>query len=195
MPDSGVIDAVSQTLKSVLDDAFTSLATTAEVSDLVDFATPQETVITIFLYEIVEDPSARNRPDIRTLRPGGPPQPVTYSRSKPPMALLLRYLLTPWGGDAAAQQLLVGKTLETLYSDMILDGPQLRGNLAGTATALKLTLNPLTLEERARVWYAIQKPYRLSLNYEVRVVDLDAVDPQSEPIVRERIIDPAMGTS
>jgi len=31
------------------------------------------------------------------------------------------------------------------------------------------------LEERARVWYAIQKPYRLSVTYEVRVVNLDAI--------------------
>ena len=50
----------------------------------------------------------------------------------------------------------------------------MQGGLAGTDQALKVTLSPLTLEERARVWYAIEKPYRLSITYEIRVVNLDA---------------------
>ena len=32
----------------------------------------------------------------------------------------------------------------------------------------------MQLEDRARVWWAIGQPYRLSVNYEVRVVDIDA---------------------
>jgi hypothetical protein len=45
----------------------------------------------------------------------------------------------------------------------------------------------LTLEERARVWYAIEKPYRLSLTYEVRVVNLDAVTVQTVVPVNNRV--------
>jgi hypothetical protein len=51
---------------------------------------------------------------------------------------------------------------------------------------LKVTLSPLTLEERARVWYAIEKPYRLSITYEVRVVNLDSTLVESIVPVRQR---------
>ena len=126
--------------------------------------------MTLFLFETVEDPSARNRPNVRVTPP--PANGVAYK--KPPMALLLRYMLTPWSGDRLTDHKLVGRTLQVLYDGAILSGTQLQGGLAGTDQALKVTLSPLTLEERARVWYAIEKPYRLSLTYEVRIVNLDA---------------------
>ena len=96
--------------------------------------------------------------------------------TKPPMALRLHYLLTPWGGDSVTEQQILGRAMQALYDDAILAGTDLLGGLQGSADTLKITLIPLTLEDRARVWYAIQKPYRLSVNYEVRVVNLDATD-------------------
>ena len=71
------------------------------------------------------------------------------------MPLILRYLLTPWGGDRATEHLLLGRALQTLHDDAILSGPQLQGGLAGTSEALKLKLAPLTLEEQTRVWFAV----------------------------------------
>ena len=104
------------------------------------------------------------------------------------MALLLRYMLTPWSGDRMTDHKLVGRTLQVLYDGAILSGTQLQGGLAGTDQALKVTLSPLTLEERARVWYAIEKPYRLSLTYEVRVVNLDAETVDAIPPVSQRAL-------
>jgi hypothetical protein len=89
------------------------------------------------------------------------------------MALLLRYLLTPWGGDRLTEHRMLARAMQVLYDHAILSGPDLRGNLAGTDQALKITLSPLTLDERSRVWFAVQRPYRLSASYEVRVVNLD----------------------
>lgn len=125
--------------------------------------------ITIFLFETVEDASARNRPAVVK---NVPPKLQTQ---KPPMALLLRYMLTPWSGDRLTDHRLLGRAMQVLYDDAVLSGPQLQGPLAGTDQALKVSLSPLTIEERARVWYAIQKPYRLSVTYEVRVVNLDSI--------------------
>jgi hypothetical protein len=90
------------------------------------------------------------------------------------MALLLRYLLTPWGGDRLTEHRMLGRVMQVLYDNAILSGPALRGNLEGTDQALKITLSPLTLDERSRVWFAVQRPYRLSASYEVRVVKLDS---------------------
>jgi hypothetical protein len=89
------------------------------------------------------------------------------------MALLLRYLLTPWGGDRLTEHRMLGRVMQVLYDNAILSGSVLQGNLVGTDQALKITLSPLTLEERSRVWFAVQRPYRLSASYEVRVVNLD----------------------
>jgi hypothetical protein len=90
------------------------------------------------------------------------------------MALLLRYLLTPWSGDRLTDHLILGRVMQVLYDEAILSGPVLNGSLSGTDQALKITMAPLSLDERARVWYSVQRPYHLSVSYEVRVVNLDS---------------------
>lgn len=188
MPDSAVIADVSQTLQGVLNDAFTSLspAPTAEIHDLQGVIPTSPARMTVFLFEVAEDSSLRNRPPVGGL--GG--QHLT-SR-KPPMALVLRYLLTPWSNDPASDQQILGRALQVLYDDAILSGPQLQGGLAGTSEALKLKLAPITLEERTRVWHAVQKPYRLSVTFEVRVVNLDATTTSTQPPVQSRRVDPSI---
>jgi hypothetical protein len=173
VPDYGTIAGVSATLSKVLTDALQPLdppnPPQAVLSDLQGEIQINPARITIFLFETVEDASARNRPAIVK---NAPPK---LQIQKPPMALLLRYMLTPWSGDRLTDHRLLGRAMQVLYDDAVLSGTQLQGPLAGTDQALKISLSPLTIEERARVWYAIQKPYRLSVTYEVRVVNLDAI--------------------
>ena len=175
MPDYGTIADVSDTLRKVLTDALQPLdpmnPPIADVSDLQGKIPTAPARITIFLFETVEDPSARNRPPVLS-----PVQPNQILKKKPPMALLLRYMLTPWSGDRLTDHRLLGRAMQVLYNNPVLSGTQLLGQLAGTDQALKVSLSPLTIEERARVWYAIQQPYHLSVTYEVRVVNLDAID-------------------
>jgi hypothetical protein len=176
VPDYTIIADVSSTLQTVLTAAYKPLDPVSppvvEISDLQGNISTNPARMTLFLFETVEDPSARNRPKVRVAPP--PPPPTALYFKKPPMALLLRYMLTPWSGDRLTDHKLIGRTLQILYDGAVLSGAQLQGGLAGTDQALKVTLSPLTLEERARVWYAIEKPYRLSISYEVRVVNLDA---------------------
>ncbi len=189
MPDFDVISDVSATLRKALDDALagTPLAgTIVQVDNLADGIATSPPRLTVFLYELAEDPSQRNRPH-RRIDVGG-----TYQVRKPPMPLLLRYLITAWAGDMATEQSLLGRTLQVLYDGAILAGAQLQGSLGGTDEAVKVTLVPLTLEEKSRVWYAIQKPYRLSLNYEVRVIDLDPTSFDTAAPVTTRILEPAV---
>lgn len=190
MPDYNVIADVSSTLQKVLTTALAPLdpvdPPVAEISDLQGNISTNPARVTLFLFEAVEDASAKNRPRERVTPPPGP-LPATYLR-KPPMALLLRYMITPWSGDRLTDHKLIGRTLQVLYDGAILSGVQLQGGLAGTDQALKVTLSPLTLEERARVWYAIEKPYRLSITYEVRVVNLNAENVDTIMPVRERLL-------
>lgn len=190
MADFDVIASVSQTLQTVLTDALSSLdpqnPPLAEIHDLQGTIPTSPARITIFFFEVIEDPSARNRPRVR----GSNPPNTTLQ--KPPMALLLRYLFTPWSGDRLTDQRLLGRTMQVLYDDAILAGTQLQGGLANSDQALKLHMAPITLEDRTRVWNAVQKPYRISVTYEVRVVNLDPLQTQEIRAVSSRQFDPAL---
>lgn len=187
MGDFGVVADVSTIIVRRLERAMLELGSGA-TAILDDLSKPVEAAVptlTVFLYEIAEDPTSRNRPPVRSL----PPNPPTTR--KPPMALLLRYLITPWGGSQETQHQMIGKALQVFYDDAIWQGEELSGSLAGTTDVLQFTLTPLTLDQKSWIWYAIQKPYRLSLNYEVRVVNLDSLDVSDQSLVRSRTINGA----
>lgn len=101
------------------------------------------------------------------------------------MALLLKYLITPWSGDAATDHLILGRAMQVLYDNAVLEGTQLQGSLANTNDTLKITITPLLMDERTKVWYAVQRSYRLSSAYEVRVVNLDSSRRETRPPVLE----------
>ena len=127
MADSAVISDVSTTLVDTLDAELATFvpAARAELNDL-SGPIPLGAVLTITLYEVLEDGHSRNRQRVR--EPDGP----TVVTRKPPMALVLRYLMTPWAGDQLSFQQITGRTLQVLYDDAILDGLQLRGGLLGS---------------------------------------------------------------
>jgi len=190
MGDYTVIGEVSALIERTLDAAVKAVSDdgVARLDDLSKPVPDSPPTLTIFLYEIAEDPPSRNRPHVRP----DPANPQIVR--KPPMALLLRYLITAWGGDPVTQHRLLGVALRTFYDESIFAGARLTGGLAAGADALHFTLTQLTLDQKSLVWYALQKPYRLSLNYEVRVVNLDATgDLQASP-VRSRELVPGLVT-
>lgn len=172
MPDFNVIADVSLTLQDVLTDSLSILLPgpppIAQVHDLQGNISQAPPTLTLFLFDVYEDPSARNRPRIREVNP------PDINIRKPPLALMLRYLLTPWSGDRFTDHRILGRVMQTLYDGAIISGTQLAGGLAGSDQALKITPATLTLDERSRVWFSVQRPYHLSVAYEVRVVNLDS---------------------
>ena len=189
MADYSVIWDVSETLRERLTLALSVMAPAppgVEVHDLVE-APANQPELSLFLYEIVEDGSVKNRPHVRT---GAAPDVIVR---KPPLALKLKYLVTPWSRSRQTDQEMLGRVMQVLYDGAVLTGPQLQGDLANTSTSLKVSLAPLTLEERTRIWHAIQHTYRLSVNYEVRVVNIASRDQQTVRAVAERVLDAAVG--
>jgi hypothetical protein len=185
MGDFGVVADVSTIIVDRLRRALADVQpgpVTAELNDLSEPVQVDQAKLTVFLYEIAEDPTSRNRPPVRSLPPAAP------TTRRPPMALLLRYMITPWGGNQETQHQMIGRALQVFYDGAIWAGEELTGSLAGTTDALQFTLTPLTLDQKSWIWYAIQKPYRLSLNYEVRVVNLDSLDVSDLRLVRSRTI-------
>ena len=187
MSDYSVIAAASETLQSVLTNGLSSLkpapAPAAELHDLQGNISTSPARLTIFLFDASEDPSARNRPRVRGIGQSD------ITQKKPPMALLLRYLLTPWSGNRLTDHTILGRAMQVLYDGAILSGTDLQGSLKNNGQALKVTLAPLNLEDRTRVWHSVQKPYRLSVSYEVRVVNLDAEREEHLPSVKRRSLD------
>lgn len=186
MLDFSVIADVSETLRLALADVLNPLGGTAEIHDLQGNISVAPARVTLFLFEISEDPSARNRPARREV---SPPNLVIH---KPAMALAVRYLVTPWSGDRPTDHRILGRVMQFLYDNAILSGPALQGGLAGTDQALKITLVPLTLEERTRVWHSVQRAYRLSVIYEVRVVNLVSEQADTVRPVARRTLDHAV---
>jgi hypothetical protein len=146
---------------------------------VVSLNTPQEMTerpaegLSVWLYRIIRDDQRLNDPPLRI---------SATELQQPPLPLRLHYLITPVTnertGDPETEQLILGKVLQLLHSHPVLRGMDLRGEFAGTETELKIRLEPLTLEEIARVWEALEGSYQLSVSYEVSVVN---IMPELEP--------------
>jgi len=183
---SDVISAVSESPEARLTAGLGTLgppAPTAQLHDLVSAVTSDPPTVTLFLYDIAEDPTVTNRGATTRVAADG-----SLKIRKQPLGLCLYYMVTAWGGDRHTEQRLLGRVMQVLYEDAILDGIELLGVLAGTATQLNVNLAALRLEDRARVWSAIGQTYRLSVNYEVRVADIDAELETGASPVRQRTV-------
>jgi hypothetical protein len=132
--------------------------------------------VSIWLYRIVRD-------DVRLNDPPTRPTPTTIRQ--PPLPLRLHYLVTPItnranDGDPETEQYLMGKILQLFHSRPLLRGTDLKEELAGTNSELRVRLESLTVDEMSRVWDALEGSYQLSVSYEVALVDVDsALEPES----------------
>jgi len=133
--------------------------------------------LSIYLYRIVEDPYTKNQYPV----PG-----TGLKTRRPPLTLDLYYLVTPLVGAPREQQIVLGKTMQVLYDHAVLSGTDLAGSLAGSDIAIRVVLNPVTLEETTRVWHALEMSYRLSMCYAVRVAFVDSTLERFGPPVVEK---------
>jgi Pvc16 N-terminal domain len=186
MAGSDVLLAVSQTLQNRLTAGLSTLGPPVPEAELHDLNGPPTTNpprATLFLYDVVEEPTSRNRPPTGELVGGR-----VVSRKRP-LGLCLYYLVTAWGKDPVTEQRILGRVIQVFHEDSIIDGPDLADELAGTGVELRISLSRMQIDDRARIWWAINKPYRLSINYEVRVVDVDAdVTTSTTPVVSRRLV-------
>lgn len=153
----------------------------------------------LFLYQVIESPFLRNVGPRVELQP--PPMDPGVSRGvtihKDPLALDLYYLLIPGANsdpDAADAYL---DTYDILGAGMLAfhdQGTFTLGEFATTAPVeekdlqFRIDFNRLDMSDLIRVWEAVQKPYRLSVSYVVRTLQLDSVRSTDTRIVSERTV-------
>jgi Pvc16 N-terminal domain len=135
---------------------------------------PEGRGVSIFLYRVT--PNATRRNDPPRVTPGG-------YRTLPLLPLDLFYLLTVWGGNAVAQQRLLGWAMRTLQDTPILTAGMLNEgsperDIFRHEETVELVLDPLSLQDMNVIWdlFKLGQPQvlQLSITYVARVVVLDS---------------------
>ncbi len=153
---------------------------------------PVASGVNLYLYRVLESPFSKNQP--------WPGDRTTAASNQPALGLQLFYLLTPLGtrpdnnsfqlGDDAHTML--GTAMIALHENPILNnvhippvGPSpgfdsdtvLPAFLLNSYEKIKIILAPVGLEELSKIWATINQPYRLSVAYEISLVELTPTPP------------------
>ena len=123
--------------------------------------------LSIYLYRIEPDGNLRNQRFLPIGQNG-----LRY----PPLALALHYLITPLDDAEEQNHLMLGRIAQHFHDRPMVDqlnGQPLGDSFGGASPALRVSLEPLTLEQLTQLWSAFDTGLRLSLSYDVRVVAVD----------------------
>ncbi|WP_433305781.1 DUF4255 domain-containing protein [Actinoplanes sp. CA-030573] len=105
-----------------------------------------------------------------------------------PLPLVLSYLVTALGGTTPAQDTeMLAEAMLLLHDNAILSPAEIQSALAGSDFAtqiekVRITPQPLPVDEISKLWMVFQAPYRLSVAYEVSVVLLRSRIPAGAPL-------------
>lgn len=180
MSASTAIGRVSESLRSLL---LGEMQLTPSVP--VTILAPDETGggprrINLFLYKVQENPFLRNQD--WEVSPSGSGQLLP-----PPLPLTLYYLMTAYAnndsslGNATRHELL-GEAMRVFHQFPVVADEYLAGDLAAAREQIKISQNGLDMEELSQVWSTFSQPFRLSVLYEVSVVQLDQSADQQRPL-------------
>jgi hypothetical protein len=126
--------------------------------------------INLFLYKVEESPFLRNQDWQVSHSDTGLLQP-------PPLSLTLQYLLTPYApndpvlGNVAVHEIL-GEAMRVFYEYPVVPHAYLAHGLRDAREEIRIMRNGIDVEELSQVWGTFSAPFRLSVLYEVSVVQL-----------------------
>jgi hypothetical protein len=193
------ISAVTLTLRNLLDKV-KDMADSDEFSELpVDAKPTAEILVTnlpldeayeydkaknqinLFLYHVEHSAAWRNM-DI----PGRVKQGET---GHPPLALNLYYIITAYGENRneLIGHLLLGKAMNLLHDHAVFGRTEIKNIFAVSelheqVERLRITPQPISLDEVSKLWTGFQTQYRLSAAYQVSVVLIESKRPVKTPL-------------
>jgi hypothetical protein len=201
------VGGVSATLQALLRDRMelpagmvrTDLQVTISIPPPEDDTQAAEpTRVNLFLYRATENGALKNQ-----LIPGQG-HPSEYGH--PPLSLVLHYMLTAYGATDDAglvnetrAHFLLGSAMRVLHDyPVVTDGlltinspptQILHSSLRGEFEHIKISLDPISLEDLSKVWTALTRPYRLSTAYSVSVVQIESrrLKTLAAPVLTRRI--------
>ena len=127
--------------------------------------------VNLFLYKIEENSFLKNQDS--TLKPGNSSELLAT-----PLSLNLYYLLTPYAqndpqtGNTTAHEIL-GEAMRVFYENSIIPQKYLETDLQTAREDFRIVYTALDPEELSRLWTTFAQPFRLSVRYQVSVIQVD----------------------
>jgi hypothetical protein len=196
MSDFHSIGGVSETMRSLLLDRMELPPELAPTPLRVTIGQPRSDVtnplqtaeaprVNLFLYRLVENAGLKNQ-EI-------PGHGNASAYGHPPLSLDLHYLLTAYGTtdvqsnfQETLSHYLLGSAMRVFHDHAIVTGdlltvrdpvgtPILDSSLIGEFEKVKITLEPVSLEDLSKVWTALTQPYRVAATYYVNVIQIESL--------------------
>jgi hypothetical protein len=139
--------------------------------------------INLFLYQTQYNGAWRNADMPRQVRPN--------ETGRPPLALDLYYLISAHekadGDSTVLAHRLLGRAMRALHDHPLLGAEEIRAALAENDLAdqierVRITPQPLSVEELSKLWMMFQTGYRISAAYQVSIVLIESTRPSRTPL-------------
>jgi hypothetical protein len=182
------IAAVTATLQAILGTEITAdpdLTDTTVTALPLDKARGTNTAnqLNLFLYQVLPNAAWLNMDMPKTVRPG--------ETGMSPLALDLHYLITAFGRENDTSQPfdhhLLGKAMSVLYDHALLGPEEIATTFPGSGLEsqpdrVRITLQPLSVEDISKLWMGFATQYRVSVGYDVSVTLIDSTQPVTTPL-------------
>ncbi len=175
MSDARAIEAVTQTLRAIVDAGVKNVAGSGAQAITLpphEITASNDLRVNVFLYQAEIDPALRNT-DPHSTVPGEGGQPA--------LPLILHYLITPYApdGDEIRAHRLLGGALQALQSHPLLTPADLAdaapySDISRQVESVRVCWQPLEEKDIYSLWSIFQAPYRVSAAFELRVVLIDS---------------------
>ncbi len=192
MSNAAAIAAVTLTLQTILGDG---VRADTNLSDTTVTVLPPDKArgsinanqLNLFLYQLLPDAAWRNM----TM----PTQVASGETGNPPLPLTMHYMLTAFGRDndtgVPFSHYLLGQAMSVLFDHALLGADEIRNatnaalpnsDLHKQIERVRITLQPLSLEEISKLWTGLATQYRLSVIYEVSVALIESTRASRTPL-------------
>lgn len=188
MSNPTAIAAVTATLQAVLG---TEITADPNLNDTTVTALPLDKArgtistnqLNLFLYQVLPNAAWRNMDMPKSVRPG--------ETGMSPLALDLHYLITAFGRENDTSQPfdhhLLGKAMSVLYDHALLGPEEIQVAFPGSGLEnqpdrVRITLQPLSVEDISKLWMGFATQYRVSVGYDVSVTLIDSTQRVKTPL-------------
>jgi hypothetical protein len=137
--------------------------------------------VNLFLYHVEHSAAWRNREIPGRIKNG--------ESGNPPLGLNLYYLITAYGQDKneIIGHLLLGKAMSIFHDHPLLGRDEIRTALGASdlheqIERVRITPQPISIDEVSKLWTGFQSQYKLSVAYQVAVVLIESKRPSRTPL-------------
>ncbi|HEU0302438.1 MAG TPA: DUF4255 domain-containing protein [Longimicrobium sp.] len=183
---ASTLEAVARLLRAAYDPAeFNGAVLDFQVYVSDDFTHPMEQGVSLFLYRIYPNGTAR-APQGRLLPDG--------RRQRPMLPLDLHFMATAWARRASLQHEIAGWMMRVLEDHAVLSAELLNGPRPGVFhpdETVTLSHTDLSVEDTFRIWETvIERAYQLSVPYVARTLEIESTPLPGRGVVQERVFAP-----